>query len=55
VLSKFEAEGPQGPLDLLVERLLEIGPGLALLVLLVTVVTSATQLVELFRIGVGVI
>jgi hypothetical protein len=55
VLPKLETELPQDLLEPLVKRLLEISPGLAFLVLPVTVVTSMAWLVGQLRVGVGVV
>jgi hypothetical protein len=55
VLPELETKLLQGLIELFVEPLLETGPGLALLVLLDTVVTSEMQLVGSFRVGIGVI
>jgi hypothetical protein len=55
VLPEFESKVPQSVLDPLVERLLEVAPGLALLVLPVTVVTGAMHLVGTFHAGVSVV
>jgi hypothetical protein len=54
VFPEFEAKALQGWLHSPVESLLEVAPGLALLVLLVTIVTSPTQLIGTFRISIGI-
>jgi hypothetical protein len=55
VLPKLEAKVPQNFLVPLVERLLEVTPGRALLMQLVTLVTSAMRLVGAACMGGGVI